>query len=116
MSQLIQQWQRPCRSLTKALVSTLSKVTHSDYADSKVKWLQGSFYDECLCLWASNQKNSKHFIERRNHQPNTSLAYPVFKICRSRESDCQVGCMKEAEKNIFLDFIMGSAKLNTCKT
>ena len=31
------------------------------------------FYDECL--WASNeQKNSKYFIEKRDHQPNTSLA------------------------------------------
>ena len=29
------------------------------------------FYDECL--WASKQKNSEYFIERRDHQTNTSV-------------------------------------------
>ena len=40
------------------------------------------FYDEYL--WASKQKNSKYFIERRDHQPNTSLAFAVF--CCGREN------------------------------
>ena len=60
------------------------------------------FYDECL--WASKQKNSKYFIERRDHQPNTALAFAVF--CCGRENVFQVGWIKEADKNIFLDFIL----------
>ena len=65
------------------------------------------FYDECL--WASKQKNLKYFIERGDHQPNTSLAFAVF-FC-GRENVFQVGWIKEADKNTFRDFIMGSAKL-----
>ena len=64
-------------------------------------------YDECL--WASKQKNSKYFIERRDHQSNTSLAFAVF--CCGRENVFQVGWIKEADKNTFRDFITGSAKL-----
>ena len=48
------------------------------------------FYDECL--WASKPKNSKYFIERRDHQPNTSLAFTVF--CYGRENVFQVGWIR----------------------
>ena len=40
---------------------------------------------------------------------NTSLAFAVF--CYGRENVFQVGWIKEANKNTFLDFITGSAKL-----
>ena len=58
------------------------KKHHLPVLTVKLSGCSKFFYDECL--WASKQKNSKYFIERRDHQSNTSLAFAVF--CRGREN------------------------------
>lgn len=66
------------------------------------------FYDECL--WASNQRDPKYLIKRKDHQPNTIFAFAV--MCHSKEDEHQVGWIKESDKNTFLDFIKCSAQLD----
>ena len=91
-------------SLKTADNGTSVKKHHIPVLTLKLSECSKFFYDKQV-----SKNNSKYFIERRDHQANTSLAFAVFCCCR--ENVFQVGWIKEADKNTFLDFITGSAKL-----
>ena len=64
------------------------------------------FYDECL--WASNKKF--RVLHRKERSPAKYLLASAV-LCCGRENVFQVGWIKQADKNPFLDFITDSAKL-----